>query len=498
MSARTAPSNSLLCRVLTAIACLQWLALSAHAAGRLDPLFGTGGRQVVQFDVAPDFADQGLAIAAQADGRLVLVGPVRTENDRFSVGAARLTVAGQLDTSFGQGGTRVQRDAAGQFLLPLAAAVQADDRIIVTGARYPSQPVAIGEAPNGSPATIEWFVLRLQANGSGLDSSFGSGGIVLLDFGRDQEYGSAVAIQSDGRIVLAGTLDSVLVEPRMAAVRLLASGALDTSFAGGDGLFDEVFAASYDRSLAHSVAVQSDGRILLGGEARKAFSPFDEDMALIRLLSNGSVDGSFGGTPQAGRTIVDFSLAGLPRDDRLYAMAYRRELVLTASRRIVVGGQVEPNSGPLLAALAVLNYSGTLDAGFSGDGKVEFSSGFIHPRSGVYSIALERVDPLILETSDRISFGGILPNVIGAACFAGRVSYAGSLDPAFNGGGLLSLRVSPASAKDECRGGLLRDERYFLVGTHAINMTMTGDDFSAFAVLSGGMLFRDGFETQSN
>lgn len=498
MSTRSVSPKPIRCHLLGVAALCLSLAMPAQAAGRLDPLFGIGGRQVVRFDVAPDFADQGLAMAAQADGRLVLVGPVRTENDRFSVGVARLTVDGQLDGSFGQGGTRVQRDAAGQFLVPFAAAVQADDRIIVTGARYPTQPVAIGEAPSGSPATIEWFVMRFLANGSGLDSSFGIGGIVLLNIAGDQEYGTAVAIQSDGRIVLAGTLDSVLVEPRMAAVRLLASGALDTSFAGGDGLFDEVFAASYDRSLAHSVTVQSDGRILLGGAARKAFSPFDEDMALIRLLSNGSVDGSFGGTPQAGRAIVDFSLAGLPRDDRLYAMAYRRELVVLGSRRIVVGGQVEPNSGPLLAALAVLDYSGTLDPGFSGDGKVEFSSGFIHSRSGVYSIALERIDPLILETSDRISFGGILPNVIGAACFAGRLNFAGSPDLAFNGGNLLSLRVSPASVKDECRGGLLRDERYFLVGTHSINMTMTGDDFSAFAVLSGGMLFRDGFETQSN
>lgn len=498
MSSRPAFATPIQRCILTATLLCLSLAMPAQAAGRLDPLFGTGGRQVVPFDVAPDFADQGYAIAAQADGRLVLVGSVHTENDRTSVGLARLTVDGQLDGSFGQAGTRVQRDAAGQFLVPFAAAVQADDRIIVTGARFPTQPVSIDDAPAGSPATIEWFVMRFQANGSGLDSSFGSGGIVLLNIAGDQEYGTALAIQSDGRIVMAGTLDSALIQPRMAVVRLLASGALDTAFAGGDGLFDEAFAASYDRSLGHSVVVQSDGRILLGGAARKAFSPFDEDMALIRLLSNGSVDGSFGGTPQAGRAIVDFSLAGLPRDDRLYAMAYRRELVLTASRRIIVGGQVEPNSGPLLAGLAVLDYSGALDTGFSGDGKLEFSSGFIHPRSGVYSIVLERVDPTILETSDRITFGGILPNVIGAACFAGRVSYAGGLDPAFNGGGLLSLRVSPASIKDECRGGLLRDERYFLVGTNAINMTMTGDDFSAFAVLSGGMLFRDGFETQNN
>ncbi|MCB1634326.1 MAG: hypothetical protein KDI51_07010 [Xanthomonadales bacterium] len=471
---------------------------AAMAAGRLDPLFGIGGRQVIAYDEAPNFADRGYAIVAQADERLVLVGTVQTENDRLSLGATRLLPNGQVDTSFGSfEGRLVLRDAAGQYLVPLAAAVQADNRIVVSGARYPVQPVGIDGGTEGTPASIEWFVLRLQANGSGLDSSFGSGGIVLLDFGREQEYGTAVAIQSDGRILVAGQLDSALINPRMALTRLLASGALDTSFAGGDGLYDDSFSAAYDRSTASRVLLQSDGRILLGGTARKIASPFDEDMALVRLLANGAVDSSFGNL-SAGRSIVDFSIAGLPRDDRIHALAYRPPLISDTSRRIVIGGQVEPGAGPQLAGLAVLTYGGQLDPGFSGDGKLEFSSGFDNSQSGVYTISLERIDPTLLETSDRITFGGILPNVVAPACFLGRITYSGALDIGFNGGGLLSIRTSPASVKDECRDGVRRGERYFLAGTNAINMTMTGDDFVAFAVLTGSFLFRDGFEAGAN
>jgi uncharacterized delta-60 repeat protein len=468
--------------------------LPLHAAGRLDPLFGRGGTQRVTFDVAPDFADQGYALVAQTDGRLVLAGPIETEGDRLSVGVARLTSNGLLDTSFGQSGRLVLRDAAGQFLLPFAAAVQTDDRIILTGARYPTAPVRADGGGEGIPAEIEWFVLRLLANGSGLDGSFGSGGIVLLNFGRNVEFGTALALQPDGRVLVAGNLDSLLSDQRMALARLNSNGTLDGSFSG-DGLFDEPFAASYGRSVAGAVLLQSDGRILLAGSARKLAAPFDDDMAVLRLLGNGVADGSFGGVVGTGRAVVDFSSIGLTRDDRVYALAYRPPLLSDASRRIILGGQSEPETGPAVAALAVLTYAGASDAGFSADGRIEFSTGFSNPRSGVYAIALERINPLLLETSDRITFGGILPNVIGPACFAGRISYAGNQDIAFNGGNLLSLRSSTNSVKDECRGGLLRDERFFLVGTNAVTMTMTGDDFSAFAVLSGSFLFRDGFES---
>lgn len=466
----------------------------AGAAGQFDPSFGITGRQVVRFDEVYDYNDAANAIGVQSDGRLVLVGWVRTENTRLSTGVARLTRNGQPDTSFGVFGKQVIRDSANQYLVPLAAAIQSDDKIVITGARYEAPPIRpVGT--RGTPGSQQWFVMRMLANGSALDSSFGSGGLVLLDFGRDTEYGTAVAIQSDGKIVLAGTVDSPLSDPRMVAVRLTTTGLLDSSFGGGDGLFDEVFASGYTRSAANALLIQSDGKIVVGGVARKNAGTLDDDMAVLRLDSNGVADSGFGTMIEAGRVVVDFSLVGLTRDDAVYSLAYRRQLISSSSRRLILGGYERSSSGPQEVAMAMLSYEGVLDNGFSGDGKLVVGTGFGSIATRINAMALERLNPFLLETADHIVIGGsAATSTSGNSCFAARVNFSGNFDINFAGGSFLLFHIGGNSVNDECRAGLESNGDFILTGVTRQNMTMTGDDFSVFALTAADAMFRNGFE----
>jgi uncharacterized delta-60 repeat protein len=124
-----------------------------------------------------------------------------------------------------------------------------------------------------------------------LDTSFGGAGIVTTNFFGNDDFATAVAVQSDGRIVVAGTAQSGsdAETADFAAARYLADGTLDPSFGNG-GIVTTDFAGSMD--YGHAVAVEADGKIIVAGEA---LNGTQKVFALIRYNSDGTVDTSFGG-----------------------------------------------------------------------------------------------------------------------------------------------------------------------------------------------------------
>lgn len=208
-----------------------FIALSSFAAaqltadGSLDPTFGTGGKAVTRFD--PVYGEAS-AMALQPDGKVVLAGSVAS--DRAVLGrsvipihdfaVARLTVDGHPDPTFGTGGTttvgfdlgtetRWQDDRAS------AVAVQPDGAIVLAG-------FAVGDPTAGYPTG---FVAAARLTPTGApDPTFGSGGKVVTRFGPGGSGASAVALQPDGKIILAGVSRADPSSPdagRAAAVRLL-------------------------------------------------------------------------------------------------------------------------------------------------------------------------------------------------------------------------------------------------------------------------------------
>ncbi len=144
-----------------------------------------------------------------------------------------------------------------------------------------------------------------QSDGT-LDPTFGFGGLTTVFFdlgGTNRDIATDVAIQPDGKIVVVGYADfSALGDTDFAIARLLPSGELDPSF-DGDGKRTVYFDLGGDKAdQAFAVALQTDGKIIVAGRVRSADHTFDP--ALVRLLSNGSLDTTFG---SGGRLVFDFS-----------------------------------------------------------------------------------------------------------------------------------------------------------------------------------------------
>ena len=254
------------------------LSHSAQAipAGRLDMTFGIGGK-VTNFPfsfVANDVADQ-------ADGKIVVVG---SDGEDFVV--TRLNVDGSLDQSFGDGGKVITDFIEGQDTAR-SVIIQADGKI-----------VAAGSAKRRSGSRPGFALARYDINGAP-DNSFGGDGKIIIDFGDNEAF--AVAVQPDGKLVVAGFEFSVIsgTEANFAVARVNSDGTLDTSF-DGDGKVITDFLTNND--IAYDIALQTDGKIVVAGTKDIGLDAA-QDFALVRYNSNGSLDTSFG---NGGKVSTDF------------------------------------------------------------------------------------------------------------------------------------------------------------------------------------------------
>jgi uncharacterized delta-60 repeat protein len=218
------------------------------STGAPDTSFGSGGVATLNIG-ARDFA---YAAALQADGSIVVAGEVGDDTaDPSDVGVARFTSAGVPDSTFGtDGAVRLDYSGIDESDEAESIAVQADGKIVLAGFVL-------------SGVTLDYMVARLHTDGT-RDTTFGNGGHVITPFGAGQDFGRAVAIQSDGAIVVAGSASSGTVTD-FGLARYLASGTLDTSF-DGDGLLNVDFFGGADG--AEAVTIQPDGRIVAAGVAR--------------------------------------------------------------------------------------------------------------------------------------------------------------------------------------------------------------------------------------
>lgn len=246
--------------------------------GNLDPTFGRDG--IVEFQL-PRF-DSGFdgSLATYPDAKTVTVSVILDSARRKAFSVQRFTPAGSPDLSFGSEGTQLVYFPGYEQSEPLTGgiAVQPDGKIVVAGTVCSSNGVS----------TCKFAAFRLLSTGQ-FDSSFAWGGAIVVPMGYNSGVGSMVIDRLDGGILLAGTArSSVNDNATFALLRLTASGWPDPAF-GSHGKVLTRFPNSDAR--AEAVAVQSTGKILLAGRAGQGRS---SDMALARLNRDGSLDATFG------------------------------------------------------------------------------------------------------------------------------------------------------------------------------------------------------------
>jgi uncharacterized delta-60 repeat protein len=247
--------------------------------GWFDPSFSDDGRVTVSFDLGGNRYDAANAIALDHQGRIVVAGSAaRNGPDGSDFAIARLLDDGSLDWSFGRGGRQnvtFDRLMGGAPTTDWGHALTVDPsgRIVVAGAAY-----------NGNGA---FAVTRLLDNGW-LDPSFGRWGrqIVQLDLGDTLfDSANAVAIDHQGRIVLAGTsltdtwTDTEVRRSSDASMaRLLDDGSLDTSFgrAPGYSWFD-MFVTDGGEDHANAIAIDANGDIVMVGSSQYRWGTSDYD-----------------------------------------------------------------------------------------------------------------------------------------------------------------------------------------------------------------------------
>ena len=214
--------------------------------GSLDTSFGGDGKVTTDFT---RFVDDGLAVALQPDGKIVMVGGAGFggPNERFAL--ARYNTDGSPDTTFGGDG-KLTTDFSPYPDVAFAVAIQGDGHIVVAGgARL---------LPYPNPT---WALARYDTDGS-LDTSFGGDGKVTTDFTRGDDDAYSMALQADGKIVVAG--QAALRNAKFALARYGTDGSLDPTF-GADGKLVTNITPGYDS--AFQVVIQPDGKIVAAGTA---------------------------------------------------------------------------------------------------------------------------------------------------------------------------------------------------------------------------------------
>lgn len=274
-----------------------------------------------------------------------------------------------LDPTFGEGGVAsvpVPPTTHPRGLTGTGVARQPDGRIVVVA----------------ESAGHDFLVQRFGANGAP-DPTFGGDGAVSIDLGADDEP-FAVAVQGDGRIVVAGTSrDATTLEPRAALVRLTSAGEPDASF----GTAGKLVTSLGPGATAHALVLQPDGRILIAGGVGPRLFPA---AYVARLTTSGALDPTFGVGGVATKAVSIFG-------DTAFALALQPDGAILAGGKTLAGGD--------FGGWFVLRFlsDGTLDASFGADGVVRTD---VNGR-GVVAEALD----LVVQPDGRILAGGSTESV---------------------------------------------------------------------------------------
>jgi uncharacterized delta-60 repeat protein len=356
----------------------------------IDVTFGDKGKTIVPVSTGSDFA---WATAVYPDGKILLGGASHNGSD-YDFAFVRLNSNGLVDNTFGANGIKT-------FSLGTS-----NDRITTVAIRADGKIVAGGYSESGS--TFAYAIMRLNVDGS-IDTGFGKSGFVTDLIGDTYFYCVGLALQPDNKIVVAGSVWNGS-DYDLAAARFTESGSLDNTFSD-DGISSKNFMGSND--YAHSLALLSDGRIVVAGQMATSNAGFmmvmrlnadgtpdnglipngastltfsqgtskalsvavasdnsmwlvgsvyngaNSDIAIGKMTSAGQFDGSFGNN---GTLVIPFE----NNDD------WGQDVLIQPNGKVIIGGYTENNADDDFVLIR-LNSNGTFDNTFNQNGILQYS-----------------------------------------------------------------------------------------------------------------------------
>ena len=306
----------------------------------LDSTFGSNG--LVTTSISSGVAEI-RSITIQPDGKIVGVGPIYN-GSTYNFGVVRYLPDGSLDTTFNGNGIKTFEFDSASYDEAHGVTLQSNGKIVIVGL---------------SNVTKQNFaIVRLNTNGS-FDTTFSDDGKQITSFGIQYDLANAVAIQPDGKIVVAGASANPQLYYSFALARYLTDGTLDSTFSN-DGL--QVVPLTSSDNIINSIVLQSDGKIVVAGYADQGQGV--NDFAIARFLPDGRIDSSFNS--------IGYALTQLPGAGG-YDQAWSA-LIQPDGKIVVAGTSAQYHQGITAAVVRYLT-DGTLDSTFSLDGKVWYGLG---------------------------------------------------------------------------------------------------------------------------
>ena len=384
----------------------------------------------------------------------MVVGRTAVTGARFDIAMARFNPDGALDTTFSDDGKLVIGASTTSDSPGAAVAIQPDGKIVVIG--------WINIA-----SSDEYLVLRFNADGTPDPSFDGDGRVITPLIGSDR--GGDVALQPDGKIVIAGSSGG-----GSAMIRYNSDGSFDTAFGGnGNGITFTPFIAY--PGFRNPVAIQADGKVIVGG----LLEQLNRNLAIARYNLDGTPDTSFGingilttpifnfdGGPGSVAVTAEGKIvaAGFFRNGSAYEFAIVRynadsspdtgfggdglasakivdgftnlahTLAVQANGAIIAGGYLTPPGGSGSADFAFMrvNADGTLDTSFDGDGKLV---------TQVSSTAHDIPSSIVIQPDGKIIAAGYVQQIVDSDFALVRYNANGSLDSSFGSAGIVTADI---------------------------------------------------------
>lgn len=368
---------------------------------------------------------------------------------------------GALDTSFDGDGKQGASVGAGAVAdQARAIAMQADGKV-----------VAAGYCDMGGGAGGNDFCVARFTTAGALDATFDGDGkqTTAIAPGAADDFGYGVAVQGDGKIVVAGECNMGGATGKdMCLVRYTSAGALDTTF-DTDGIVTTAIGPGANADSAAAITLQADGKIVVTGECNMAGTGFD--LCVVRYTTVGALDTSF--DTDGVQTIAVGAGA---------AVDWAKGLAVQSDGKIVTVGYCDMAGATGYDMCAArLTSAGALDTAFDGDGKQTINIGA--------GTNVDSATSVLVQSDGKVVVAGKCDmGATGQDICASRLTSGGALDATFDVDGKVSTAVGPGASYDSAYGAVLQPDGKLVTTGECDTGGATAWDFCMVRYTTAGAL----------